>query len=169
MKTTTFTLFSVCVYSLAFAEGRDGSAEWFSDSVSGLARKEGAAYESFNGISANDVLVLTRANPVEEILSECLKVRPQTAPEVVKRRAWLKEQVAELRRVVVGITRAELEKILVPGFGFTGAHIYHLKKAPFLKVRVEFEPVQRKERPRRDGKDLVKAISKPYVGLLFID
>jgi len=77
MKTTTFTLFSVCLCSLASAEGRDGSAKWFSDSVSLLAPKKWAADESFNGTWSSDERIVTRANPVEEILSECLKVRPQ--------------------------------------------------------------------------------------------
>jgi hypothetical protein len=87
---------------------------------------------------------------------------------------WISEALAQIQSVRVGMTRGELQTQFTTEGGLsTGLRrTYVFRRCTLIKVDVEFEPVAR---PARDAdgrvtlveadQDVIKGISKPYLGL----
>jgi hypothetical protein len=87
--------------------------------------------------------------------------------------AWVGRSLKQMQSVKVGMTRADLLKVFTTEGGLsTGLRrTYVYRECPYFKVDVECKPV---DRPARDaagrvtlvesGDDLIKSISKPYLG-----
>ena len=81
----------------------------------------------------------------------------------------------EIRKIKIGMTRADLLKIFTTEGGlstpFNRTYVY--RECPYIKVDVEFEPVGRRNaegRVTQEAKeDVIKKISRPYLEWGVID
>ena len=101
---------------------------------------------------------------------------PQTQQE--DHTAWVARSLTRMETVKTGMTRADLLKVFTTEGGLsTGLRrTYVYRECPLFKVDVEFTPVGRAARDREgrvtlteDGRDVIKAISKPYLAQVVLD
>jgi hypothetical protein len=100
---------------------------------------------------------------------------PRKPDEHIK---WLADSLREMETIKAGNTRSDLLKVFTTEGGLsTGiSRRYVYRKCPFIKVDVEFEPVGRPARDTdgkvtldEDSRDVIKAISKPYLQWMIVD
>ena len=92
--------------------------------------------------------------------------------------AWVLQSLERMRTVKPGMTRADLLKVFTTEGGLSTRlwRTYVSREGPFFKVDVEFTPAGRVDRDRagrflsgEDDRDLIKAISRPYIALMVAD
>ncbi len=135
------------------------ASRWLQTCVVELGRNQANEVRWFNGIGANDVVLIPGNNVVEDILERCQKISPLSDAEIPFYRNWLKERISEIQAIRPGIGRADVDQSLLQNGGIStpGAAIYSHRDCTVLKVRVEF-----------DENNEVKAVSTPYLGLFLI-
>lgn len=75
-------------------------------------------------------------------------------------------------KIKVGSTRKELKELYVEGGGFSmrSARNYVYKGCPYVRVDVEFEPVENNQDHTKEyPTDKIRKISKPYISPLVSD
>ena len=79
--------------------------------------------------------------------------------------AKIKDALTELGKIKVGMTRADLLKVVTTegGFSTRSGRRYVYKKCPYIKVDVEFETVGDVERDGESSKDKIVKVSKPFL------
>ena len=91
---------------------------------------------------------------------------------------WIANNLKEVQKIKVGMTRADLLKVFTTegglSTGLTRTYVY--RQCPYIKVDVEFEPVGRPARNAdgrvtlvESGEDVIRTISKPYLAWMVID
>jgi len=125
-----------------------------------LARNQTNEVRWFNGIGANDVVLIPENNVVEDILQRCQNISPLSKADIPFYRNWLKERISEILAITPGTPRAQVDQWLLQNGGLStrAAAIYSHRDCLVLKVRVQFEQ-----------NNQVKAISPPYLGLHIAD
>lgn len=100
---------------------------------------------------------------------------PQKQPEQTQ---WVADSLKAMETVKVGMTRADLLKVFTTEGGLSTVlhRTYVYRQCPLLKVDVEFEPVGRPAREpggrvtlSEADNDVIKKISKPYLGWPVVD
>jgi len=91
---------------------------------------------------------------------------------------WIANNLKEIEKVTVDMTRADLFKVFTTEGGLsTGLkRVYVYRKCPYIKVDVEFEPVDKPARGAEGrvtlieaDEDVIKKISKPYLEWSILD
>ena len=85
---------------------------------------------------------------------------------------WIAKSLKEIEGVQVGMTRDDLLKVFTEEGGISSRsrqrYVYH--NCPYIKVDVEFEPVdQVDDKMVRGPKDKITKISKPFLEWSIID
>jgi hypothetical protein len=120
----------------------------------------------FNGMAANDVEFMPKADSAEEIFDKCMRMIPIDPDKAKTYKIWLHDRITEVKSLM-NKTRKEAETILVMNGGIhaSSVAIYSHSQCYYLKVRIEFEPkgtVSNKD-------DKIRAVSIPYLGLFVAD
>lgn len=84
---------------------------------------------------------------------------------------WIKKSLMEMREIKVGMTRADLFKVFKTESGLSSNvnRTYVYRDSSYIKINVEFEPVKLGGDAEEADDDLIKNISKPYIGFGVID
>jgi hypothetical protein len=149
-----------------------GLSRWLQTCVNELARNQTSEVRQFNGIGANDVTFMPKANPAEEIFLKCESVESLSADKAIIYKKCLEDCISEIQSITAGTTRGKVNQILRQNGGvFTpGAAIYSHRDCAVLKVRIEFETVSHGRAGIEFSEDnKVKAVSMPYLGLFIAD
>jgi hypothetical protein len=152
-----------------------GPALWLQSCTAKLAQtrtRAGAGEVGwFNNIGGNDVIFMPQKDPAEEIFDECMHIIPLAPDKVAFYKEWLYAQIAEMQ-ALLGTTREHTNEILQQNGGIytsVGATYSHVK-CSVLKVRVEYEIMGTSARVTSASiNDKVTAVSKPYLGLVYVD
>jgi hypothetical protein len=100
-----------------------------------------------------------------------LRVEPNATPYRSKEARWIRENLAELESIKVGMTRDQLLKVFMGEGGIstrTWRH-YVYRKCVNVKVDVEFSPVGNTDRYGEGPEDQITKISKPYLAFMIGD
>jgi len=84
---------------------------------------------------------------------------------------WIAQSIREMETIKVGMTRADLLKVFTEegGLSTRTQRQYVYRECLYIKVAVEFEPVETKEILPENGKDKIVRISKPFIEWSVID
>jgi hypothetical protein len=84
---------------------------------------------------------------------------------------WIAKSLREMGTIKVGMTRADLLKVFSEegGLSTRTQRQYAYRECPYIKVAVEFEPVETKEILPENGKDKIVKISRPFIEWSVID
>ena len=115
------------------------------------------------------------------ILALAAGVCPRTTLQQTKQEGhleWVSQSLTRMRTVRPGMTRADLLKVFTTEGGLSTRvwRTYVYRECPLFKVDVEFTAAGRVARDREgrflsgeDDRDLIKAISRPYIALTVAD
>jgi hypothetical protein len=136
------------------------ASQWLQTCVVELARNRTNDVRWFNGIGANDVVLIPENNIVEDILQRCQTVSPLSQGDIPFYKSWLKDPISEVIAITPGTPRAQVDQSLLQNGGLStrSTAIYSHRDCLVLKVRVQF-----------DQNDQVEAVSPPYLGLPIAD
>ncbi|MHC4353570.1 MAG: hypothetical protein ACYS0H_12740 [Planctomycetota bacterium] len=148
---------------------------WIHESAIKMAGKRGRpGVVSMCGIGANDVILLAKTDPLEEIFSACLAqgISPPLNSKTCN--SFLKSCIAEIHTIQPGSTRADVLRVLDPDGGLStrSCQIYHSKRCQYLKVRIAYDYPRSKDRDKdmiRRAEDIVSDVSPVYLGLVIMD
>jgi hypothetical protein len=85
---------------------------------------------------------------------------------------WLGKTLKEIQTIKLGMSRRDLVRLFVAegGLGSSGrSRTYLYRECLYIKVDVEFEPVQRIGKSKEFPDDKIIKISRPYLGNPTID
>lgn len=85
---------------------------------------------------------------------------------------WIAQSLKEMETIKVGMTRTDLLRVFGEegGLSTRTQRQYVYRECPYLKVAVEFEPVETKESHfPENGKDKIVKISQPFIQWSVID
>jgi hypothetical protein len=120
----------------------------------------------FNDMGANDVRFMPILDSEKEIFDECMRMIPLDPDKAKIYKIWLHDRITEIKSLM-NRTRKEADAILTMGggiFNSSGA-IYSHSQCAYLKVRIQFES----KGPALNKDDKIKAVSKPYLGMVGMD
>jgi hypothetical protein len=100
--------------------------------------------------------------------------RTQAQTTEQKQTDWIARVIKETGTIKKGMTRADLLKVFVEEGGLSTAsrRTYAYRDCPYIKVDVEFDPVEKKAKTRgltENAKDVISKISKPYLDWSVMD
>ena len=84
---------------------------------------------------------------------------------------WIAESLREMETIKVGMTRADLLRVFREegGLSTRTQRQYVYRECPYIKVAVEFEPVETTAVLPENGKDKIVKISQPFIEWSVID
>jgi hypothetical protein len=84
---------------------------------------------------------------------------------------WIAQSLREMETIKVGMTRADLLRVFREegGLSTRTQRQYVYRECLYIKVAVEFEPVETKEILPENGKDKIVKISQPFIEWSVID
>ncbi len=88
-----------------------------------------------------------------------------------KHQQWLFSVMTEIETIKPGSTRADLLKVFKPQPGFIvgPGRSFMYRSSPYIKVDVEFTYAEGGGESKESPSDVVKSISKPYLGPAVFD
>ncbi|HKE26956.1 MAG TPA: hypothetical protein VKB88_31600 [Bryobacteraceae bacterium] len=100
-----------------------------------------------------------------------LRIEPNATPYGSEQARWIRENLAELRSIKVGMTRGGLLKVFMQEGGTSTRtwHRYVYRKCAYVKVDVEFAPAGNDTSGNERLEDRITKISKPYLELTVLD
>jgi hypothetical protein len=84
---------------------------------------------------------------------------------------WIAQSLREMGTIKIGMTRADLLKVFTEegGLSTRTQRQYVYRECPYIKMAVEFEPVETTEALPENGKDKIVKISRPFIEWSVID
>ena len=86
---------------------------------------------------------------------------------------WVGNALKEIQTIKVGMTRRDMVRLFVAEGGLVSSgpsRTYLYRDCPYIKVDVEFEPIQRTgEKLKESPDDKIITISRPYLGNPIVD
>jgi len=135
-------------------------ALWIMKCAPELYIKEGRRFN-------DGTIFIPQVDPAEEIFQKCMDTKPLSDEKAASYKKWLKERVLEIQSITPGMTRREVNKILLQNGGIfmPSAITYSHKECDVLKVRIEFEPLSKEYKGfSLNEDDKVTTVSMPYLG-----
>ena len=84
---------------------------------------------------------------------------------------WIAQSLREMETIKVGMTRADLLRVFREegGLSTRTQRQYVYRECLYIKVAVEFEPVETTEVLRENGRDKIVKISRPFIEWSVLD
>lgn len=84
---------------------------------------------------------------------------------------WIAQSLREMETIKVGMTREDLLRVFREegGLSTRTQRQYVYRECPYIKVAVEFEPVETKAVLPENGKDKIVKISQPFIEWSVLD
>ena len=117
-------------------------------------------------MGANDVKFMPKSDSEKEIFDECMRVIPLDPDRAEIYKIWLHDRIAEIKSIM-NRTRKDADAILTMNGGIydSNGQIYSHSQCFYLKVRIQFES----KGLDLNKDDKIRAVSKPYLGLMILD
>ncbi len=117
------------------------------------------------------VTAYNRAAPAKETTTKPQASSLLRKREMAAHNAWVMQSYMEMRKIRLGMTRAQLLKVFSTEGGLSTrtqrTYVYH--DCPNIKVDVKFRPVGKIDRFWEGPQDVIVSISKPYLALTILD